>query len=190
MPIFRGKDGKVKRNDNEDVSTRKIERTENEPSSYDESSKRDEDSVSVIETEEPKTRILYRRSSTNTTKPVADAMSDPVVGWLVIVNGPGKGNALQLGYGMNSIGRGKTERVCLDFGDEDISRTQHALVTYDPRGRKFYVQHGGGQNLTYLGEQPLLVPDELLGNEEISLGQTTLRFVPLCGEDFDWQNNS
>ena len=32
-------------------------------------------------------------------------MDDPVVGWLVVVEGPGKGRAVQLGYGSNSLGR-------------------------------------------------------------------------------------
>ena len=91
----------------------------------------------------------------------SDGMDDPVVGWLVIVEGPGKGRAMQLGYGSNSIGRGETDRINLNFGDDQISRGGHATVTYDPRGRKFYVQHGGGTNLTYLNDQPVLTPIEL-----------------------------
>ena len=115
-------------------------------------------------------------------------MDDPVVGWLVIVEGLGKGRAMQLGYGSNSLGRGATDRVKLDFGDDQISRSGHAVVTYDPRGRKFYVQHGGGTNLTYLGDQPVLSPTELPVLSHISIGNTVLRFVPLCGAEFDWQD--
>ena len=114
-------------------------------------------------------------------------MDDPVVGWLVVVEGSGKGRAVQLGYGSNSLGRGATDRIKLDFGDDQISRSGHAVVTYDPRGRKFYVQHGGGTNLTYLGDQPVLSPTELPALSHISIGNTVLRFVPLCGADFDWQ---
>ncbi len=94
----------------------------------------------------------------------------------------------QEGYGMNSLGRGATDRIRLDFGDDQISRNGHAVVTYDPRGRKFYVQHGGGTNLTYLGDQPVLAPAELSALSHISIGHTVLRFVPLCGADFDWQD--
>ncbi|SEH08664.1 FHA domain-containing protein [Candidatus Venteria ishoeyi] len=118
-----------------------------------------------------------------------DTMSDPVVGWVVVIDGPGKGSAMRLGYGMNSIGRANSERVCINFGDENISRTAHAVITYDPRGRKFYIQSGGNaMNLTYLAEQPVLTPTELNGLEEIVLGETKLRFVPFCGENFDWQD--
>jgi pSer/pThr/pTyr-binding forkhead associated (FHA) protein len=111
-----------------------------------------------------------------------------VVGWVVVVSGPGQGASLTLGYGMNSIGRAPTERICLDFGDSQISRTSHASITYDPRGKKYFINHGGGKNLTYLGEDPVLTPIELKGGEEVMIGDTTLRFVPFCGEDFDWRD--
>ena len=117
-----------------------------------------------------------------------DPMSDPVVGWLVVVAGPGKGRACQLGYGTNSLGRGEGSRVRLDFGDEGISREEHASVTYDPRGRKFYLLHGGGKNLTYLGDEPVLVPTVVEAAQNFSIGETTLRLVPLCGPEFDWQD--
>lgn len=119
--------------------------------------------------------------------PVIDFMSDPVVGWLVIVGGPGRGTFVRLGYGLNAIGRAADQRARIDFGDSEISRKNHASLTYDPRGRKFYLQHGGGQNLTYLNDTPVLQPVELIGGETIQLGGTTLRFIPLCGPDFEWQ---
>lgn len=111
---------------------------------------------------------------------------EPVVGWLVVVDGPGKGQSIKLGFGMNSIGRAKEARVSLDFGDEEISRQDHASVTYDPKGNKFYLQHGGGINLTYLENAPVLQPLELKGRETISIGNTKLIFIPFCGANFVW----
>ena len=58
-------------------------------------------------------------------------MGDPPVGILVVVDGPGRGNVVTFGYGMNSVGRSQTERITLDFGDDRISREGHAMVTYD-----------------------------------------------------------
>jgi len=115
----------------------------------------------------------------------------PVVGWLVVVKGPGRGKSLPLGYGMNAIGRDLgSNRVCLPFGDEQISHKKHAVLSYDPRGRKFYLQHGDSNNLTYLGEEPVLAPTILEGGEFIRIGDSTeLRFVPLCGSDFDWESS-
>jgi hypothetical protein len=146
----------------------------------------------------PKTQIIGARKRSEEkaeatgTAPgstaLSDPMEDPVVGWVVIVSGPGQGASLTLGYGMNSIGRAPTERISLDFGDPQISRTSHASITYDPRGKKYFINHGGGKNLTYLGEDPVLTPIELKGGEEVMIGDTTLRFVPFCGEDFDWRD--
>ena len=119
----------------------------------------------------------------------ADPMADPVTGWLVVTAGPGKGRVCRLGIGVNSLGRGGGSRVRIDFGDDSISREGHAVLTYDPRGRKYYLQHGGGMNLTYLGgDKPVLTPTLLAPMQDISIGATTLRFVPLCGPDFDWQD--
>ena len=133
--------------------------------------------------------VLVRRSSASAepAKPADDLPEGPVVGWLVVVEGPGRGKSVTLGYGMNSIGREPGNRVILPFGDMQISRTKHATVTYDPRGRKFFIQHGESSNLTYVGEQPVLSPVELKSGEIIRLGDTTvLKFIPLCGDEFNW----
>lgn len=115
-------------------------------------------------------------------------MDDPPAGWLVVVRGPGQGNVLTVGHGANAIGREPDERIRIDFGDETISRRGHATVTYDPRGKTFYVQHGGGKNLTYLEDAPVLALTKLTGFSRIQVGDTLLLFVPLCGERFDWES--
>lgn len=117
----------------------------------------------------------------------ADAgTDDPVAGWLVIVAGNGSGNFVKIGHGQNSIGRGPDSRAQLDYGDNHISRSRHAVITYDALGRMFYVQQGDGKNLTYLDDKPVLAPTVLENGSEITMGQTRLRFVALCGPDFSW----
>ncbi len=115
-------------------------------------------------------------------------MQDPPVGWLVVVDGLGQGNVVTIGNGVNSIGRDGTERLSLPFDDELISRSKHAAIIYDPRGKKFYIQPGSGTNLTYVNNQPVLAPQELPPHTEIQIGATTLRFVPLCGDQFGWND--
>ena len=139
---------------------------------------------------DPKTRLIHSGRGAEEAGRVdsADPMADPVTGWLVVTAGPGKGRVCRLGNGVNSLGRGEGARVRIDFGDDGISREGHAVLTYDPRGRKYYLQHGGGVNLTYLGDDPVLTPTLLAPMQDISIGATTLRFVPLCGPDFDWQD--
>lgn len=135
----------------------------------------------------PPTRRRSKQSSeSNEANPSIDQMHDPVVGWLAVVGGPGAGGFVRLGYGMNSIGRSDDQRCRLNFGDEQISRQNHANISYEPRERRFFLQHGGGQNLTYVNGSLVLQPVELSGGEMITLGGTTLRFVPLCGASFDY----
>lgn len=113
---------------------------------------------------------------------------DPVVGWLVIISGPGRGNARRLGYGQNSIGRDKSERVSLDFGDASLSRSKHAFVIYEPRKKQYFVRPGDGSNLTYLNGELLAEPKPLTPADVIEMGATRLKFVPLCGPEFDWED--
>ena len=147
------------------------------------------------DTGEPRTVIAggWRRSATprQGSEPSAEtaehnSMDDPVVGWLVVVDGPGAGSSLRLGSGQNSLGRGQEARVKLDFGDSQISRSTHAVVAYDPKGNRFYLQQGIGTNLTYLNGNPVLAPTTLPSGSEILLGETTLRFVALCDDSFNW----
>lgn len=118
--------------------------------------------------------------------PDAGASQDPVVGWLVIIEGPGKGRSLELGVGANAIGRDKGQKVKLDFGDSHISREKHALIVHDPKSMRFFLQSGDARNLTYLGEEVVLNPVQLTGREIIVVGETRLMFVPFCGPDFGW----
>lgn len=112
---------------------------------------------------------------------------DPVVGWLVVEAGPGKGYSLPLGIGMNAIGRSKDQRVALTFGDQTISSEKHFFISYEPRSRGFAIHRGDSANLTYLNGEPVYGSMELLNYSQIEAGATTLRFVALCGEYFDWQ---
>lgn len=109
------------------------------------------------------------------------------VGWLVIVDGPGKGSSREIYYGMNGIGRGEDVRIPLDFGDTAISRDAHAYLTFDEKTEKFYIQHAGKSNVARLNDELLLTPSQLKSGDLIELGQTVLRFVPLCGPDFSWK---
>jgi hypothetical protein len=114
------------------------------------------------------------------------ALKDPVSGFLTVVSGPGRGSVSMLRYGKNSIGRDVSQAIALDHGDSRISRENHCAVTYDPVTRKFYLQQGEGNKLTYLEGQPVLAPTQLAAGNQIRVGDTVLRFVPLCGKDFDW----
>jgi hypothetical protein len=135
---------------------------------------------------DPKTTIYRPKAATADGSVASSNDAELVVGWLVVIDGPGRGKSCPIGFGVNGIGRGESERISLNFGDSEISRERHAVVTYDHKGRRFFIQHGGGANLTYVGEEPVLQPLELKGREVIGIGQTKLCFVPFCSSEFGW----
>ena len=68
-------------------------------------------------------------------------MTDPPVGWLVVVAGPGRGSVATLGLGRNSIGRTSENRVTLGEHDKKISGVNHCEIIYDAHNRQ--VLHSG-----------------------------------------------
>lgn len=116
----------------------------------------------------------------------AAPQAGPVVGWLVVIAGPGAGRSIELGYGLNIVGRGAGNRIVLDYGDDQISSEDHFRIAYDGAARRFHLVPGKGTNLVYVGGAPLLTPVELAPATDMTVGATTLRFVPLCGPDWDW----
>jgi hypothetical protein len=118
------------------------------------------------------------------------AAKGPVTGWLVVIEGPGKGQSIELGYGMNIVGRGAANRVVLGFGDDQISQDDHFRIAYDDTQRRFHLVPGRGTNLVYVAGNPLLAPLPLETGSDLSVGATRLRFVALCGDDWAWPDDS
>lgn len=117
-----------------------------------------------------------------------DAQTMYPVGWMVVISGPGRGNAFTLFNGVSQIGRGEDQAVRLDFGDSSISRSNHAVIAYDPEQKGFFLGHGGKANLVRLNGTPVLSTEPLHSGATIRIGETTLRFIGLCGAEFDWGN--
>lgn len=113
--------------------------------------------------------------------------ADPVVGWLVVLEGPGKGNFRPVFRGSNTIGRAHGQRIPIDFGDDSISGEKQAFLTYDERKRSYQlVPNLERPNLVYHNDSALTSNVDLKPHDKIMMGRTTLLFVPLCGPDFDW----
>lgn len=129
------------------------------------------------------TRILGYTGS-----PAAEAIkADPVVAWLVVLDGPGKGNFRPVFRGSNTIGRGPNQRVPIDFGDDAISAEKQAFLVYDERKRQYQlVPNLERPNLVYLNDSALTGNADIKAHDKVTMGRTTLLFVPLCGPDFDW----
>lgn len=113
---------------------------------------------------------------------------DPIVGWLICVKGPNRGKDYRLHSGTNFIGRSKQMDVCIE-GDATISSKNAASISYDDRSKSFFIQKGEVRNLIYLNGRPVRSDADLVIYDKIEIGSTALLFIPLCGEQFNWQDN-
>lgn len=113
-------------------------------------------------------------------------LEEPVTGWLVCIGGPHIGTGFAVAAGNNSIGRSADNKVVLSK-DLSVSGHRHAVVVYEPKQRRFYLQPGESSGLTYLNETFIMTIRELKKGDVIDLGNTKLLFVPLCGPDFSWE---
>jgi hypothetical protein len=112
---------------------------------------------------------------------------DPVVGWLVVVGGPGIGQYRPIYEGNNTMGRGTGNRIAIDFGDDAISSEEQAYIRYDSAQRSFlFVPNLAKTNVVSINEKRPTGAVELGQMDVITMGRTQLVFVPFCGPDFDW----
>lgn len=111
------------------------------------------------------------------------------VGWLVVTGGPGRGASITLTEGLMQIGRNDDQAIQLDFGDTGISRSNHAVIAYDPEDRKCYLGHGGKANLVRLNGKPVLSTVALSSGDLIRISETSVRFAAFCDDGFDWRDS-
>lgn len=109
----------------------------------------------------------------------------PVTGWLVCTEGPAKGMDYRIRAGYNYIGRSEHMDICIR-GDLQISRERHALIAYDHQERVFFFGPADGKSLVRINGKMVMNPTQLNAFDVISVGETKLLFVPLCGERFNW----
>lgn len=113
--------------------------------------------------------------------------SEPVVGWLVAIEGEYFGECFKLKSGRNFIGRSPEMDVQLSM-DFAVSRKKHAVIIYEPKGRIFIAQPGESRELFYLNDEVVLNNVTMKQNDILLIGDTKLMFVPLCGKQFSWDD--
>jgi len=111
---------------------------------------------------------------------------EPVVGWLVCVEGAHFGEDFRLKSGRNFIGRSADMDIAITK-DGTVSRERHTAVVYEPKGNLFIVQPGDSKELSYLNGEVVLSPAQLKIHDRLSVGQTELMFIPCCTASFKWE---
>ena len=116
------------------------------------------------------TQDVFAKAAEEDVAVSASAQPAFPVGWMVVVEGPGRGASFALTAGVSQIGRGDDQAVRLDFGDTSISRNNHAAVAYDDEQAKFFLGHGGKSNLVRKNGMPVLSTEELANGDRIRIG--------------------
>lgn len=112
---------------------------------------------------------------------------DPVVGWLVCIEGHDKGKDYRILAKTNSIGRGEEMDICIK-GDSTISSDRHAKIDYDVKNNKFYLLPAENKNTIYLNDAPVYAATMLNAYDTIQFGLSKVSFVPFCNEQFKWSD--
>ena len=141
-----------------------------------------------------KTRLLGFEPAQDLTQDPITAAKDAAVpaqdrcptGWIIVTKGPGRGAFFALFNGVSQVGRGDDQAIKLDFGDNSISRSNHAAIAYDDEMNGFFLGHGGKANIIRLNDRPVVSTEPLHHQDMIRIGETTLMFVALCHGSFRW----
>ena len=110
---------------------------------------------------------------------------EPVVGWLVCVEGPEVGKDYRLYGRINTIGRAEDNDVVL-AQEHTVSPKNRVRLAYDAKHNNYQLIPGDGSNVTYLNDEPLYVPQKLNAYDILEMGETKLMFIPLCNDRFRW----
>jgi hypothetical protein len=109
---------------------------------------------------------------------------DPVVGWLVCVEGIEKGRDYRLHSEKNWIGR--SANMDITVKDPSVSRENHAAIIYDPRKVAFKIRPGEVRGIVYLNGEEVAGSLDLAPYDRIELGESKFIFIPFVGGNFNW----
>jgi pSer/pThr/pTyr-binding forkhead associated (FHA) protein len=101
--------------------------------------------------------------------------SNQIVAKLVVIEGPGAGKGVSIFTGTNQIGRGGDMRVQINFGDDTISRQQHAVITFDTNNPEVRIYDGGKPGGLWVNGTRVTADQAIKFGDLIKLGETTLR---------------
>ena len=110
---------------------------------------------------------------------------DPVVGWLVCLEGPDRGRDFRLHTEKNFLGRSPLMDVCIP-GDDTVSREKHGVIIFDPKKQVFWALPGDSSGLVYVNGEIVHSPVQMKRDDVLEVGQTKLVLIPFCGDQYSW----
>lgn len=131
------------------------------------------------------TAAFYDEEFTAPPLPKVQNLPTPCVGWLIALNGLHAGQDFHLRAGKNYIGQEESMDVALT-GEKSVSRNKHAIVIYEPKHHRYFIQPGESNELVYINDEVVLLPMELKPYDLIVIGDIELWFMPLCDAEHNW----
>ena len=110
------------------------------------------------------------------------APKGPVAGWLVVLDG---GQDLRLGEGRNFLGVDAAGNPAVLDANSPLA-VRRGIVVYDPQDNNWCALPGSSNELCTLNGKSLIEKMPLTAGDTFAVGGAQLRFVPLCGPEFNW----
>lgn len=108
-----------------------------------------------------------------------------VVGWLVGLNGPSRGEAFAVRMGRNVIGRDRRSDIVIN---DDQASSHHADLVFRPEERRFILMDHNSTNGTYVNELEIEPRRDLTEKDVVRIGSHRFLFSPLCHDGFHWDD--
>lgn len=120
-------------------------------------------------------------------EPPAVLPEPPVLpcGWLVRLDDPERGREYRIQAGYNYLGSDASSDICIS-GDPGISPQHAAVLGYDERMCLFSFGPCGGHLPVRVNGNMILDAVILNAYDVLTVGDTRLLFLPLCGKQFNW----
>lgn len=106
-----------------------------------------------------------------------------VVGWLVGLNGTVRGESYPVRIGRNILGRDRRSDVVIN---DDQASSHHADLVFRPEERRFILMDHNSTNGTYVNDAEIEPRRDLAMDDIIRIGSHRFLFMPLCRENFFW----
>lgn len=106
-----------------------------------------------------------------------------VVGWLVALSGPSRGESYAIRIGRNILGRDKRSEISIN---DDQASSHHADLVFRPEERRFILMDHNSTNGTYVNEMEIEPRRDLMARDVVRVGAHQFLFIPLCDEGFYW----
>ncbi len=107
------------------------------------------------------------------------------VGWLVCISGANKGKEYKVRDGYNYIGSSASMDIYIEK-DDSIASERAAVIGYDSYTKTFFLSLCGAHTIIRVNSRLLMEQVSLQAYDELTIGETKMIFVPLCGDKFNW----